>query len=534
MELLTPIQVWQDFDPNAGELNLVQESENKYTFIAKHCESGVIKVQLNVFKPEFDSQKVLLLVKDYKSRYDKEVVDDLVKKGYILFVPDYTGSEEDTLTEFCKEYSYAKFKGEKNKPKSAKERKEYCYSLIIRRTITAINQCFNKKEIVLIGDGRGVDIAMQVAGMENRILSLVCTNGISYREFRHINKFDVHELEMNDEIMMKLTGVSGMAYAKYITIPTLFAIGSNSHYSDIDRVFNIMGEINTDKKRVLISPRSVDSVDYQSYCTILNWLNSVFVYSMPPEMPVLNVKVNSEGIIYATVKADAINLIDSVNVYYSYDNFDHTTRNWKEVKCVSIAKDEFLAKIEVPHLVSSLFSFAQVTYANKTVSSSFIDFQEIEEEEVKSINRVDSPIVFQHSLKIGAVIEQVPQAINFAPTLKEVTIPIGLKGVKSERGKLITFDISEKVDIIDSKILQLDIYSAKLEYEISVSLIECGKTRKEYIAVRRMVNSEAFASLKLEVDDFRDEDMMPLSSWEDVKCIIINTHNIVLNKILFI
>jgi hypothetical protein len=543
MNLLTAPQVWDNYDPNELDLeaNFHQTEENckTYSYLAKKSTDGDVYAQIKVHYPSFDSNKVVLLVKNYGKYIQQEVVIDLVNKGYIVCIPDYDGCTDNTFTSFPQslEYGYFNKTGEHiNKVcPTALETCQYLYAVILRRAITFINDFLSKKEIVCIGFDKGVEVAMQVTAEDKRILGLACINGASYNEYIGHNKYgNDNELQIDDELMSWLTGVSSIAYAKHINVPVLFAVGSNGMQSDIDRISNIFKLIPNDNIRLVISPRYLDNIDSKSYNTVLSWLEITFVYSKLPKLPVISTNINKEGAVYANINIDSCIKVDEINVYYSYGDYNHATRYWEDEKGEAISIDEYIAKLEIGEAQAPLFSFAEVKYKNGITLSSIPFYQALSGHNVKISRYRLNPIVFQYSMDEGEFTEVNENSIVLENSLIEGVIPMGLKGLKCQNGAMVSFAIGTKNNIPNDKLLQIDTYSELKNYDLNISIITGGEISKEFTAIKSVETVNTFVSERFVANDFKDKDFMPLEDWSKVKGIKINNSNVIVGKIIYV
>ncbi|HOO22585.1 MAG TPA: hypothetical protein PKY53_02765 [Clostridia bacterium] len=544
MQLLTAPQVWAEYNAEQYDLSvkLLSESERRKTFsyVADKASDGDIVVQIDVYNPSYNSNKVLLLIGEYEKAVQKEVIADLVKRGYVVCVPDYSGIADGTATSFppSREYGYYAKAGDHIKKvcPTALDTSQYLYAVNIRRAISFIISHLDKKEIITVGFGLGVEVAIQAAAEDKRPIALACINGASYLEYVRHNKYGTDkEMAIDDELMSWLTGVSSIAYAKHLNMPVLFAVGSNGTKSDIDRLSNIYNLLPHDDVRIVISPGYIDNIDNRAYNTVVAWLESHFVYSTLPNLPTLTVNVNKEGAIYADIKLDSIIKVEEVKVYFSYGDYNHATRYWEEVPGESVGIDSYIAKLEVSEADVPLFAFAEIRYKNNLTLTSIPFYQNLSNHKVKSSRYKLTPIVFQHSTEEGEFTEISENAVLLTSSLVESAIPIGLKGLKCENGGMVCFAIGTKKNISKDKILQVDTYSDEDEYELSVTLITGGETSHEYTAVREIeVDAETFVSERFVANDFKDEKFRPLDDWSLVKGIRINNPGIIVGKIMYI
>lgn len=544
MNLLTAPQVWANYDAEKYPLDVKLLSEREgvkfFAYVANKAADGDICVQIDVYSPDFDSNKVLLLVGEYGKTVQNDIIFDLVKRGYLVCVPDYSGIKENTNTFFPSsfEYGYYNKAGDHIKKVSptALDTSQYLYAVNIRRAFTFITDYLNKKDIILIGFGLGVEVAMQTVAEDKRPIGLVCINAASYIEYVKYNKYGSDkEMKIDDELMCWLTGVSSTAYAKHIEIPVLFALGSNGTISDIDRLSNIYNLIPSEDVRIVICPKYIDNIDNQGYNTVLAWLESHFVYSTLPYLPQISVNVNKEGAIYAEIKFDNIIKVEEVKVYYSYGDYNHSTRYWEEVLGESVGMDNYIAKLEVSEADVPLFAFAEIKYRNNITLSSIPYYQNLSSHKVKSSRYKLNPIVFQYLEDEEEFTEISENAVVLKSSLIEGVIPIGLKGLKCEKGGIVSFAIGTKKNISNDKILQIDTYSDEDEYELSITLITGGEISNEYTAVKHIeIDTDTFCSARFVSNDFKDAKYKPLEDWSQVKGIRINNANIIVGKIMYI
>ncbi len=541
MEMMTPTQVWAGYDPQKEDLKakLLSEEVGKrvYSYLANVNGEEEVNVKLTVFTPDMPTKKTVLIVGEYDRLPQQDLIDDLVNEKYMVCYADYSEIKLDTNTSFPVPFCYGAFEKEgdqiKKLPTSPKDTCQYFYSVIIRRAITFINKELNQKEIVLVGIKTGVEIAMQVAGTDNRVLALACIGGAGYMEYLNKPKYDSEETVLNDELMAWLTSVSSVAYAKHIKVPALFTVGSNGKLNDIDRLSNILTLMADSDARINISPRYIDNISKKSYDNFINWLEGVFIFSAPPEIPVMEINVNSEGALYATINTDNSVEITNVDVYYSYGDNNHTTRYWSNAAGERAGEADYLAKMSVSEENTHLYTFCEVTYKNEIVLSSIVYHIDLSSFKIKTNVISNNPIVFQYSIGLGSFTEVREEAIIMDNSIKENILPIGIKGLKCDKGSMVAF-FKPHSEITDTKLLQIDTYSENKTYTLSLSVICCKGERKEYFCEKTITVSDSYFSLKLNVNDFKDKDYLPLDNWQCVRGLVINTVGVTIGKIMFI
>ncbi len=541
MEMMTPSQVWAGYDPKNEDLKvkLLSEETNKrtYAFVAMSDGEEDVVIEINVFLPESPTIKTVLLVGEYDRLPQQDLIEDLVSKKYMVCYADYSATKEDTATSFPASLSYGVFAnaGEhisKLSP-SPKDTCQYLYSLIIRRAITFINQELNQQDIVLVGIKTGVEIAIQVTGTDNRLLALACIGGAGYMEYLDKPKYAGEETPLNDELMAWLTSVSSVAYAKHIKIPVLFSVGSNGKLNDIDRLSNIITLMTESDSRINISPRHIDNISKKSYNNFIKWLEGVFLYSTPPEIPVMDINVNTEGAVYASITTDSSIEISGVKVYYSYGDNNHSTRYWSSTPGENAGDADYLAKMAVSQENGHLYAFCQVTYKNGIILSSIVYHLDLSNYKIDAETISFNPIVFQYSTHLGDFTEVRKDAIILNQSITENELPAGIKGLKCDLGSMVTF-FTPCEELSDTKLLQIDTYSEAKTYNLSITIICSKGDSKEYYCEKTINVSDSFFSLRLSVNDFKDKDYLPLDNWQYARGLIVNSIGITVGKIMFI
>lgn len=546
-KIMTPIQVWQDYNEEE-ELELYRNENiidkeygfSTYTINAMNTDDGAVKAVVNVAqKIGRVATKAILIVQEYHREVDKEVIRSLAQEGYVVVVPDCSSIGQQYKTTFPDSLSYGAIDkaGEhiiKVCP-TAKDTCQYLYSVITRRTITFITSELHINDIVLMGIGDATEVAMQVAGCDSRLKGLVCVNGSGYKEYLNLNKYgNKKELVIDEQLMCWLTGVAAVAYAKHISVPVLFAISSNSKQTDIDRLPNLLGLLKEKHSNIVITPRSSGSISYYAYKTIIKWMEQVFEKGILLQRPKIAINV-SEGAVYAEVKADRSKDIKDVYVYYSVGEYDHQVRNWQKSECQTISKNQFIAKLDISQQSGPLFAFCDIIYKEEFSLSSMQTFVELEDLDIKPTEAISSRIVYEGSMGIDSFTEESEKAILLQNSIMVEKTPIGLKGVTSEYGELISYDIGRFGQYNKGRILQIDVYSNKdISLEIKL-IVKKDDFVEEYSASSYMIaGSGAFTGHKFSSNDFKNTRMLPLEDWVDVKAIKICNKHVIIGKILFI
>jgi hypothetical protein len=550
-KIVTPQTLWKDFDPYALDLETSLISDGKsdysfsqYRFTALEQPDGKVRVAVEVLCPlEEVSNKTILVIGEYSKPTSRLLLEDLVLNGYCVVSPDISGVSA-FKTEFPESLSYGEYwiAGERlNRIVTTPyETNQFLYSRIIKRTIAFIEKIKPDTELVILTLGDSSEIGMQVVGTGTEALGLAFFNGAGYREYLSINRYgESSDLLLTDERMSWLSSAAAVAYAKNVKVPTLIAIGTNAKKTDIDRIRNLQGLLPGNKMTTIFSPGAGDFVDFPAYNSFKSWLSSVFNGYPVPLRPELKIRINEENKIYFDIDCDPSSIIDSVIVYYNSGEYNHTLRDWRSVKALSISYNEYIASPEIYIETDPLFVFAEVRYANGFVISSLVEHLELKDYDVTPAGDTgrSKKIVIVYNTTEGPekfVEEHEGQVLLGEGVFMTKTLS-GAIGVASHTEGLKTyrFDTSGIED--NSKILQIDLCSPEgIVVEVILSCV-FGKEVVEYKANKQLKSDNTlFIDYQFSIQDFKDNNMKSLINWSSVKALTIKGRNLVVGNILFI
>jgi len=550
-KIVTPQTLWKDFDPYALNLETSLISDGKsdysfsqYRFTALEQPDGKVRVAVEVLCPlEEVSNKTILVIGEYSKPTSRELLEDLVSNGYCVVSPDISGVSS-FKTEFPESLSFGEYwiAGDRlNRIVTTPyETNQFLYSRIIKRTIAFIEKMKPDTELVILTLGDSSEIGMQVVGTGTEVLGLALFNGSGYREYLSINRFgETSDLHLTEERMSWLSSAAAVAYAKNIIIPTLIAIGTNAKKTDIDRVRNLQGLFPENKITTIFSPGAGDFLDFPAYNSFKSWLSSVFNGYPVPLRPELKIRINEESKIYFDIDCDPSSIIDSVTVYYNSGEYNHTLRDWRKVKALSISYNEYIASPETYIETDPLFVFAEVKYTNGFVISSLVEHIELKDYDVcpaEDTGRSKKIVVVYNTTEgIDKFVEEHNGQVLFGEGIFMTTTLSGAKGIASHTEGLKTyrFDTSGIED--NSKILQIDLCSPEgIVVEVILSCV-FGKEVVEYKANKQLKSDNTlFIDYQFSIQDFKDNNMKSLINWSSVKALTIKGRNLVVGNILFI
>ena len=549
-KIMLPQTIWQDYDASQEELDakLVGEQTNdsakstQYRFIGLTTDDGNINVAVKVVSPLESSDRAIVMVEEYHREPSEALVLDLVASGYTVVIPDISGVHKETTT-FPESLYYGAYDKagehiEKVCP-SAKDTCQYLYAIIVKRTLEFVKKELNLQEIALVGLGNAVEVAMIVAGTGAQVKGLACINGAGYREYIRLNKYGSEkELVLDEERMCWLTGIASVAYAKHVTAPTFIALGSNSELVDMDRVENLTALLDSDT-HVVISPMAGNFILPDAYLGFKIWLKSIFDDNMLPEIPKIDIRVSEEGKIYFDVDCDPSAMVNKVTVYYSTGDYNHEIRAWNKEDGICISfNNKYIASPTVYDEKAPLFAYAEVQYESGLTLTSLPEYVELKGLPIipcakKKIGR--NVIIYQPSQGKGSFVEDCDREVLMADGIETFTTKRGAMGIRSKHGSLKTYHFAPSDCDNEEKILQIDIYTQEFTRACVTLYVDTEDGTRAYSAEDNVQDTKGlFVSYMFRKSDFKDNKLMPLTDWAEVKALSVKGEGIAISNILFI
>ncbi|MBR3685747.1 MAG: hypothetical protein IKL86_05695 [Clostridia bacterium] len=556
-KVMVPAQIWQGYNSASEPLDNLKTDfvgtladdivEERHHFTALRKEDGDIIVAVRVIskKDSASDNPVIIMVGEYHRPPEEKLIIELAKVGYTIIVPDLSGVGEFKTT-FPPSLEYGEYQKAGDHIKkvmpTAKDTCQYLYSIIVKRTIIFVKRLISDGDLILMGLGDAVEVAMQVAATEQQsVKGLCCLNGAGYREYIKQNRYgEQKELALDEERMCWLTGVASVAYARHIKAPTFIAIGSNAHASDIDRLSNLVALMDIEDIHVSISPRATDFMLPEAYKTLLVWLRAVVEDRVDeiPTSPNLSIRLSDDGVPTFNVDCDPQSMIKKVTVYYAKGEYHHEIRDYHEEEGLSISYNEYIAEAEEYDEKKPLFAYAVVEYENGLSLSSLVEYVDLKGLPTRPAEKKTGGklrVIYQAGEEESGFVEDCSGTVLFERSLRLSETPLGMVGLTSDSDGLTTYRFDPPENTDNSSILQLELYAEK-DTEVDIVLLGSSEGVSRTYTAKIMVQGTKglFMGSRLKLNDFKDERFMPLSSWYGIKALSIRGKRIIVGNILFI
>ena len=521
IKFLTPVQLWQDFDPASAPLDISVEYNSEiqgtrvkgayFTAVAEGEESvrAFAEIKTSVASPK---KAILCVMNSGDQAAYAEGFDELLKRGFAVMTLDVSGvpDEAGRAARYSDGFSYASFAA--GMPDrflaipSAKNSPVYLWAKIARRAITLLDYFYPKAKIAVMGAKTAADVAWQVAASDNRVAALVALLG-DYSEPSAAADGDSSNA---DSYTM---AISAKSAARLVKCPCLLATASNLHGGDVEKINEVASQIPASRAFALvISPRLNAQIDADDLIATYKWLDRTMKGEPSPELRLTSSL--EEGRLSFSLSGEI--KAQAASLYATYNAANPEYRHWHEVPMKKHEDGSFTAEIPVWEGDREVYAYATVTFSGGlTFSSRALD------------TLVTSPVPYHTSqFLLDTESDHGFYADNSAETFlsfkKDFCIAACPDGVPGFCGKgvLRTNILSEQGRYEPAAAIHISVYS-KTEGDVRVVLIkeEEGELH-EYVATA-YVDAEEWTRLSLEADDFKTSELIPMKDWDNLCCIIL-------------
>lgn len=549
--VLVPQKVWENFDIDVEVTDIkevyVEEKDgihhSLYRFNALIKDFEIADVSFYTYEPlEKTILDSILIVPEYHRFPTKELLDAFIRDGYRVFIVDITASSPYP-TVYPQSLHYCVYDEDNDSlyklEKTAKETCQHIYSCVVKRAVKFIEQQFEIRDVILLGMGTASDVAIQVVGSINKnIKALVCLNGCGYGEMQDTTRF-LGEEPYNEEKIAWLSGVSAVAYAKYIDVPVFIALGSNSSKGNVDKLENIRSLLVEATLNYAYCPGFSDFITPRLHTSVITWLNSLRTGAYIPENPEIAIRINKENKLYFDITCDPGLIVDQVNVFYSFDEENNQVRDWRMGKVDTVSHNEYMC---APKLIAEetkeIYAFALVTYITGLTLNSKLLKKDISENNKLKNNRDqegDNTVIYQPAEGTSPFVENYSGDILLERTLKIAKSSKGLKGITAGEIPLKTYKLKKNV-LNRESIIQINICSPQ-DVDAKVTLLCTTKqnTIEEYYTVKQIPDTSGFFyNYMFNLKEFKNKDRMSIKNTSEIKAIVIDAPNVLVGNMIIL
>lgn len=551
IKTLTPLQIWQDFNPmtESLELNIISREivgeieKIEYGFTAIKTVDGRVRIRVQVTKKVgLENAPVLLYIPDYYEAANKDT-SDYVAQGFAVATYDYSGKLGGKRSYACYppslDYGNIIRSGERlNTAKfGAKETSLHLWVKVTRRVLTLLSSlnCLSKDKVAAIAWGDGANILWQAAGMDARIDTVVSMLNCGYSEYKGLDKYgDNTQMQSDDEERTRWNaGCSIQAYAKFVTADVFCVIDSNDKKYSMDRLGDTMALLPEGATHTELINMGLQGQLYSSaHNAVVRYLTEKYINKTKlPNCPTLNFSVVEEKIC-VDIDCGNYDQITAVELYYSYKETKNWARNWHMMSIGVDMQNKAKTTLRVFEPNCLLFCMVNIIYRNGMRISSKL--HAIKPSDIGAIKPAiaSQRIIFEKKMGIQNFVPRTKKKYVIDEMVSFAEGPLEITGVTSAEGDLINYNIGDVKCEDEETLLQIDLFSAKKKEVVIVLTDGAGK---EYSATAQLTEHEEWNKCQLALIDFKDSALIPLKEWTDIKFMTFrDAKDVLINNIIWV
>ncbi|HEY8443927.1 MAG TPA: hypothetical protein VIL24_03935 [Clostridia bacterium] len=561
-ELISPIELWKDFNPNLDDedINIISEKDSgdgyicrQMYFTAYQTPGGKVRAfaqfycDKNTVKNTKKAPVIFFLGSTVRFYQTLKFIKNRLK-GVSVFTIDYLGYNKnyDRYTIYPKCLEYANFEKAQeilNTVKdSPKDTPWYIWTAMARRALTLLERIpeVDSKKIAVLGIKTGANLAWKIGATDNRaccIVSMFNTGWLGY-DFLYKKSAETDQ-EIPEERSLYLAALSTQSYAPFVKTPILVTLSTNDSDATFDRAFDTYARIPENTVSMLsVIPYSDKEIFFEYNDTIINWLKNYLFDAefYHPYQPELAIK-NQDNKLLIEIKADNSIPIKEIRLYQATETPDPSVRNWFRLNCEDKGGGIYSAAAEILDVNEYCFAFANVFYDDYIISST-LHACIPSELKITSANIKASRLVYDSSMGLDCfTVTNVNELFHHGPELAVQKGALDMTGVRALMGDLATFKIGDpRFKGYEEDQLQIGYYSP-IDQNITIALRNYQSDRCEfdYFYTFKVEGAEIWDKITLSASEFKNEDGAMLKSFENAVLLYIKSEGeLLINNILWV
>jgi dienelactone hydrolase len=392
-KLITPKQLWADFDPDKGEFKeeIIKEETkggiySKESFVSAYVLGEEVRVYC-MYKVKAGATKApgLLNVHGYMSY--PSINMGYVNDGWAVMAYDYCGPVGDRklFTKYPDKLSYGIMDRSKPKPAAEnplsdpKKSTFYLWYAMERRILSylARQKEVDKTRLGAVGYSVGGSL-MWALGTDPRVKAVVAYFGIGWLDYyrnKSVWLYNNPYVEPPKDPLEKvyLSCLAPEAYVPYMTAATLWLNGSNDHHGGFERGLESFKRFKPGVPwSYAVQARGHHNVERLEQDTKM-WLEKYVLGKdvLWPAQPKSSIRLDAEGVPELVVTPANPERVKTVELYYAQKEPCSFGRSWRDVVWIRKGND-WIGKMPVMNIDDYVFGYANIWYdTNVVISSDF-------------------------------------------------------------------------------------------------------------------------------------------------------------------
>lgn len=394
-ELLTPPEVWKDYDPNKGDFKqeiVKEETKDGLYYRESYISAYVLGEEVRVYclyKVKAGAVKAPGLLNVHGWMGAASIDNEYVTDGWAVMSYDYCGTNGARVhyTKYPEKLSHGNMTGGKvtcssspgpgGKPiTDPKQTSDYLWYAMESRVLSYLEQQKEVDNTRLGAKGYSYGgTLMWFLGMDPRIKAIVAYFGIGWTEYyrnKSVMMYAVPYVEPEKTTGEKiyLAGIAPEAHVPYIKAATLFLNGSNDHHGCGERGLESFKMFKPGVPWAFaVQARGHHNADkINQDCKM--WLEKYVLNKEVfwPAHPQSKIQLDADGVPELAVTPASAEKVNKVEIYYALKNPVWLGRAWRDAEVVRKG-DTWVAKMPVINVDDYVFAYANVIYDSTVVVS---------------------------------------------------------------------------------------------------------------------------------------------------------------------
>ena len=541
--VLTPVRLWQDYDPEALALEpsfLRYEKQGGLTYMEAYITAfsapdGKARTFVKGFIPEGSCSCAVLADDGRYNSVKDEYLRDMAEMGITALTFDYNGntSEKSVYSHYPESISYANFRTEEERRYKAfptsYDTCMYHWVRMCHRVITFARSLCPCKKLCLIGYGTGADIAWLTAAFDTRITAVAPIQSAGWHELKNLPKYagEDGDFVLSEESEAWVIGYAPQTYAKYVSCPVLYLGTTNSRFSPLDRVESTLKVIESPVYRFYDAGRTT-TFSTDAVSAVKRWAQWQILgekpCSKPPELA-----YSGEGGKFEFKLSNPRTTIE-LQLVYAYDELYSDLRHWRAMDVTPAGKGT--AEVPLYPDTQMVFAYLRAKYDAGEIFCSPV--QAVKPEGGERIKCRSTRILYdkRHPLSDWTVTGVHGLVNEFEPKLEAGGLDI--LGLTAGGGDLTTFAVGDfNISKEDGTMLRFDVY-CKTGREVVMELTAMKDGGPAVYRTAVYTTPGEWTTVTRACADFKDDKLRALKTWTTVKRLTVcDVNGVMLNNILW-
>lgn len=546
-EMLTPEQVWKDYDPSLEPLEvevLKQWTKDGNIFKEMYFTGKTIgeeKVRIyGVYSAPMGGKQLpgILHVHGGGQTVNKDILHYWNERGYAALSFNWGGRRTDgqAYTDWGSALAHANHldAGERMMATVPNVRASswYEWAVAARRALTLLSEQaeVDPGKLGAFGVSMGGTLLWTLAATDKRIRASCAIYGLGWHTYKEEFCLATGDKPEYSEEAARIwrEGMEPEAYAPHIHSPLLYINATNDFYGIMDRSFNILSALpEQTPRRAAFTPGFSHYIHWEQGDNIHRWMNTWLKGEAQwPQTPEVFIRIDEQGRSELAISPDSAQTVTRVEAYYAFGNPHAATRHWRPLGTFT-GGDSRSVLLDVKDYRGTVYVYANVYYESGICLSSNLATEMLGDVENADFAVPDrerrTNVIYDGRDGLGGWVTNSPNADPFPhrySPIKAVASEDGVRGFRpDEQLSPITYSLGDpEYKGREGEALSFQIFSRNAaNFKIIVHRRYYMSHSRNYICPASLEEPGGWQTFTLIPESFKHEESgEALSGWEDV------------------